>query len=72
VAGQKGLISTRGIERISWEESQVFINLTRETIKQGPEYTEDALITRDYETQLHRHCNREGYWVDELPREAAR
>ncbi|MDZ4797229.1 MAG: PRC-barrel domain-containing protein [Bryobacteraceae bacterium] len=65
--GKKVLISTRWIERISWEESKVFINLTRETIKQGPEYTEEALITRDYETRLHRHCDREGYWAEELP-----
>jgi len=66
--GKKVLISTRWIEKISWEESKVFINLTRDTIKQGPEYTEAALITRDYETKLHRHCNREEYWADELPR----
>ncbi len=64
--GKKVLISTQWIERISWEESKVFINLTREAIKQGPEYTEEALITRDYETRLHRHYNRQGYWADEL------
>jgi uncharacterized protein YrrD len=65
--GKKVLISTRWIERISWEESKVFINLTREAIRQGPEYTAQALITRDYETRLHRHYNREEYWADELP-----
>lgn len=45
--GKKVLISTQWIERISWEESKVFINLTREAIKQGPEYTDQTLITRD-------------------------
>jgi hypothetical protein len=64
--GKKVLISTPWIERISWELSTVFINLTREAIKQGPEYTEEALITRDYKTRLHRHYNRQGYWADEL------
>jgi hypothetical protein len=43
----------------------VFINLTRENIKQSPEYTEELLLTRDYETELHRHYNRHGYWVDQ-------
>ena len=62
----KGLISRRWIERISWEESQVFINLTREAIQNGPEYTDQTLITRDHETRLHRHYNREGYWADDL------
>ena len=64
--GKKVLISPRWIERVSWSDSKVFVNLTRETIKQSPDYTEDSLITRDYETRLHRHYNREGYWVDEL------
>jgi hypothetical protein len=70
--GKKVLISTRWIERISWEESKVFIHLTREAIKQGPEYTEAALITRDYEMKLHRHYHREGYWEDELSRSSTR
>ncbi len=61
--GKKVLISTQWIERISWEESKVFVNLTRETIKQAPEYTEAALITRDYEEELHRHYQREKYWL---------
>ncbi len=64
--GKKVLIATRWIQRISWEESKVFINLTREKIMQGPEFTDQALITRDYETKLHRHHNRDGYWADEL------
>ncbi|MGC2647716.1 MAG: PRC-barrel domain-containing protein [Candidatus Sulfotelmatobacter sp.] len=60
--GKKVLISTQWIERISWEESKVFINLTREAVKGSPEYTEEALITRDYEEELHRHYLRERYW----------
>jgi uncharacterized protein YrrD len=64
--GKKVLISTQWIERISWEEFKVFINLTREAIKQGPEYTDQTLITRDHEMKLHRHHNREGYWANEL------
>jgi sporulation protein YlmC with PRC-barrel domain len=64
--GKKVLISPKWIERVSWEESKVFVNLTREAIKQSPEYTEESLLTRDYETRLHRHYRREGYWVNEL------
>jgi uncharacterized protein YrrD len=63
--GKKVLVSPQWIERVSWLESKVFVNLTRETIKQSPEYTEESLLTRDYETGLHRHYNRQGYWVDE-------
>jgi uncharacterized protein YrrD len=63
--GKKVLISPKWIERISWGESKVFVSLPRETIKLSPEYTEKSLITRDYETELHRHYNRKVYWVDE-------
>lgn len=64
--GKKVLISTQWIERISWEESKVFLNLTREAIKQGPEYTDETLISRDHEIKLYRHYNREGYWAGQL------
>ncbi len=63
--GKKVLISRQWIERVSWIESKVFINLSREAIKQSSEYTEALMLTRDYETVLHRHYNRRGYWVDE-------
>jgi uncharacterized protein YrrD len=63
--GKKVLISPRWIERVSWSESKVFVNLPRKTIKQSPEYTEESLPTRDYESALHGHYNRQGYWVDE-------
>ena len=63
--GKKVLVSPHWIERVSWRESKVFINLTREIIKRSPEYTEKSLLTRDYEGRLHLHYNRKGYWVDE-------
>jgi uncharacterized protein YrrD len=62
--GKKVLVSPQWIDRVSWSESKVFVNLTRETVKQSPEYAEESLITRDYETGLHRHYDRRGYWVD--------
>jgi hypothetical protein len=64
--GKKVLVSPQWIERVSWGENKVFVNLSRETIKQSPEYTEESLLTRDYETELHRHYKRQGYWIDEL------
>ena len=72
--GKKVLISTQWIERISWEQSKVFIDLTREAIRNGPEYTDQTLITRDHEMKLHhhQHHNRQGYWARELAAEARR
>jgi hypothetical protein len=64
--GKKVLVSPQWIERVSWDERKVFVNLDRETIKESPEYTDAALLTRDYEIGLHEHYNRQGYWVNEL------
>ena len=64
--GRTVIISPKWIKRVSWGERKVFVNLNRETIKESPEYTEESLLTRDYEIGLHRHYHRKGYWVDEL------
>lgn len=63
--GKKVLVSPRWIDRVSWHESKVFINLTRENIRQSPEYAEESLPTRDYEIRLHQYYCRQGYWIDE-------
>ena len=63
--GRKVLMSTRWIDRVSWSEAKVFVTLSRDNIEQSPGYTEDALLTRDYEAELHQHYNQQGYWVDE-------
>jgi sporulation protein YlmC with PRC-barrel domain len=62
--GKMVLVSPQWIKSVSWDDSKVFINLTREAIKQSPEYTKDSLLTRDYEIGLHKHYNRQGYWVE--------
>ncbi|HEY5282569.1 MAG TPA: PRC-barrel domain-containing protein [Polyangia bacterium] len=63
--GKQVLIAPQWIERVSWSESKVFIHLSREAIKQSPEFTDESALTRDYEDALHRHYNRRGYWTDE-------
>jgi hypothetical protein len=62
--GKRVLISPQWIERVSWGESKVFLNLTRAAVKSSPEYSEQTLVTRDYEDLLHRHYQRPGYWAE--------
>jgi hypothetical protein len=61
-AGKKVLVSPQWIELVSKEDLKVIVNLSRENIMQSPEYSEDELLTRNYETQLHLHYNRNVYW----------
>jgi len=70
-AGKKVLVSPKWIDQISWDDLKVFVNLSRKDIMQSPEYSEEELLTRDYETQLHRHYNRNVYWrLDPSERQA--
>ncbi len=48
-SGKKVLISPALIERLSWADSEIFVNLTRKAIVSAPEYTEKAALKRDYE-----------------------
>ena len=63
---KKVLVSPLWIERVSWSERIVAIDLTRQAIKLSPEFTDKSLLTRDYEINLYGHYNRKGYWIDEL------
>ena len=64
--GKHVLVAPQWIDRVSWPESKVFTRLTRDAIQQSPEYTEESLLNRDYETILYQHYNRKGYWTDEF------
>jgi hypothetical protein len=64
--GKKVLVSPQWIERISWGERKVFVNLSHQTIKESPEYLGEPALTRDYEMKLHEHYKLQGYWIDEL------
>ncbi|MCY7285868.1 MAG: PRC-barrel domain-containing protein [Cyanobacteria bacterium CAN_BIN43] len=60
--GKKILLAPQWIDHVSWNESKVFVNLPRETIKQAPAYTDESPLSRDYETRLHQHYDRPSYW----------
>ena len=62
--GKHVLIAPQWIERVSWEEAKVFVNLERDIIKGSPEYT-PAAINREYELKLYRYYGRVEYWADE-------
>jgi uncharacterized protein YrrD len=63
--GKKVFVSPAWIDRVSWAESKVFVNLSRETIKGAPEYVESPHITREYENRLFAHYQRSPYWLHE-------
>jgi hypothetical protein len=64
--GSQVLISPLWIGSIDWMGAKVNVNLSRDAIRTSPVYAEDSLLVRDYETRLHDHYDREGYWNDEM------
>jgi uncharacterized protein YrrD len=63
--GKKVLISPKWVERVSWSEKQVVVDLAREAIEKAPEYVDGSPVTREHEVALHRHYSRPGYWTRE-------
>jgi hypothetical protein len=59
--GKKVLVAPRWIDRVSWSDSKVYVDLSRETIKNGPEYHPEAL-NRKYEETLYDYYKRPKYW----------
>ncbi len=62
--GKSVLIPPSWASNISWEESKVFVDLSRQTIKEAPEFDPELSLARGYEERLYRYYNRKGYWVE--------
>jgi hypothetical protein len=66
--GKKVLVAPRWSTRVSWLEGKVFVDLTRQEIKDSPEWDADAAINRAFEARLHDYYRRPAYWQDsEVP-----
>ena len=64
--GKKVLVAPHWASRFSWEERKVHVDLTQQAIRSGPEWNATvATINREYETRLHDHLGRPGYWTGE-------
>jgi hypothetical protein len=62
--GKKVLVAPQWTSSISWEEKTVHIDMTREAIRNSPEWDPSIAIQREYEAQLHDHFGRQVYWRD--------
>jgi hypothetical protein len=60
--GKRVLVSPLWIERVSWEDAKVFVDLQRDAIKEAPEYDAQNHIGRDYEERLFKAYDRMTYW----------
>ena len=60
--GKRVLVAPQWANRISWEQRNVCVDMSRQAIKDSPEYDPSVTVNRDYETRLHDHYGEQGYW----------
>jgi hypothetical protein len=70
--GKKVLVSPQWIDNVSWPDSKVYVDLSRETIKIGPEYIESLPVTREFEKRLYDHYGRPAYWLQKSEQPSSR
>jgi hypothetical protein len=60
--GRKVLVSPRWITQVSWVDEKVSVSLTKEAVKESPEYYPTEPVTREYEDRLYEHYKLPKYW----------
>lgn len=60
--GRKVLVTPPWIESIEWAERQVQVDLTKQGVKESPEYDPSQPVNREYEVQLYDYYGRPHYW----------
>jgi sporulation protein YlmC with PRC-barrel domain len=60
--GKKVVVSPDWISQVSWAEAKVHVNLSRQKVKDAPEYDPSAPISRDYEERLYDSYGSPKYW----------
>jgi uncharacterized protein YrrD len=61
--GKQVLIAPHWASAVSWDEQAVSVDLTRDQVKDAPEF-DPRRLGRDDEQLLHTHYRRKGYWED--------
>jgi hypothetical protein len=59
---RKILLAPGWIDRVSWDDMQVFVPLTRDTIQEAPEWDDAEPINRAFEERLYAYYGQHGYW----------
>ena len=61
--GKKVLVAPSWVDGVSWADTIVHISLPRDQMKEAPEFTGLADLTRGYEAELYAYYGKDGYWA---------
>jgi hypothetical protein len=65
--GKNVLVPPFWATRVSWDENMVYLGLSREEIRNCPEWNADAAVNRAYEERLFDYYGRPVYWERPVP-----
>jgi len=60
--GKKVLIDPAWVIKVNWPDNNVYLNLSRDDVKNSPEYDPSEPINRAYEARLYDYYGRPKYW----------
>ncbi|MFW5971859.1 MAG: PRC-barrel domain-containing protein [Bacillota bacterium] len=60
--GKKVIVAPEWLERISYNDQEVYVALHKDKIENAPEYDPQNPITREYEEDLYIHYSKTRYW----------
>ena len=60
--GRKVLVAPHWAHRVSWKDRNVHVALTRDAVRNSPEWIDDAPVNRQYEQRLYDYYGRPVYW----------
>jgi hypothetical protein len=60
--GKKVLIAPHWASRVGWPEGKVYVDMSRQAVKDSPEWNGNTAINREYETRLYDYYGRPVYW----------
>ena len=63
--GHQVVIAPEWIDHVSWAESTLYLDVTRDAVKNSPPYDPATLLEREQEASIHAHYGRKPYWPGE-------
>jgi hypothetical protein len=51
---------------VNWSETKISVNLTRQAVKDAPQFNSAEQLNREQELSLYQHYGLTGYWTKKL------
>ncbi|MHB1295078.1 MAG: PRC-barrel domain-containing protein [Anaerolineae bacterium] len=61
--GKHVLIAHEAVERLSWGQQSVYLNITRSQVESAPEFDRDSVLDRAMEERVYAHLGLPGHWA---------